>query len=538
MSAAPSREDPKERRAIQLGLVAYNLALLLLSPALLLWLLWRLGVKRKGLGVWRHRLGLVPRPLAEATPRVWLHAVSAGEMGSIKPVLDALRAARPEAYLALSTITPAGMTVAEKTCAAADARFYLPFDWSDCMALALWRVRPHLVVVAEKELWPNLLGLARLYGMPTLVVNGRVSDRMMRRARRARGFVRWLYRLPACFCVQSEVDAARLAELGVPADRVIVAGNTKADAMALRDPAAEAKLAQEIGAAPGEVWLVAGSTHPGEEEIVVEAFRADSRGVAHGAPAARPRVTSRGWRRCRGGWRRTASRWRAGAKAWPPPEAVVVLDTMGELRAAYGLATAGFVGGTLVPIGGHNLLEPVAAGRAVLFGPHTESCADVAELVLQAGVGVRVTDAAEMAREFLRLARDAAAREQVAARRGGADRGAAGGRAAVRQCGGRADRGERACLAAPGQPGSGSCRATCARPPTTSPRPGCARCPGSTVWPCAATSAGTDWAWRSAPGWRRWSSASATSRWGARARRPPVWRWRSGCSSRAGASPS
>ena len=98
------------------------------------------------------------------------------------------------------------------------------------------------------------------------------------------------------------------------------------------------------------------------------------------------------------------------------PEAVVLLDTMGELRAAYGLATVGFVGGTLVPIGGHNLLEPVAAGRAVLFGPHTESCADVAELVLQAGVGVRIADAEEMAREFLRLARDVAAREQVAAR--------------------------------------------------------------------------------------------------------------------------
>ena len=415
MRAAPSREDPKERRAIQLGLVAYNLGMLLLSPVLLFWLLWRLGVKRKGLGVWRHRLGLVPRPPAEATPRVWLHAVSAGEMGSIKPVLDALRAARPEAYLALSTITPAGMTVAEKTCAAADARFYLPFDWSDCMALALWRVRPHLVVVAEKELWPNLLGLARLYGMSTLVVNGRVSDRMMRRARRARGSVRWLYRLPACFCVQSEVDAARLAELGVPAERVIVAGNTKADAMALRDPAAEAKLAQEIGAAAGEVWLVAGSTHPGEEEIVVEAFAR----IRAELPAARLLLAPRHITRVAEVSARLTAHGLTVARrseGVPPPEAVVLLDTMGELRAAYGLATVGFVGGTLVPIGGHNLLEPVAAGRAVLFGPHTESCADVAELVLQAGVGVRIADAEEMAREFLRLARDAVAQEHVAAR--------------------------------------------------------------------------------------------------------------------------
>ncbi len=409
----PAERNRGDGGRIALGLLGYNLGLLLVSPMLLAWLVYRLLIQRKGVGSWRQRLGFAPRPPAGVRTRVWLHAVSAGEMAAMKPVLDALRAARPEAYLALSTVTETGMAVAERTCDAADSRFYLPFDWGDCMALALWRVRPQLVVVAEKELWPNLLGIARLLGMKTLVVNGRVSDRMMRRARHAGGFVRWLYRLPTCLCVQSQLDAGRLAQLGVPAERVIVAGNTKADGMAERDRALEERLAREIGVAEGEAWLVAGSTHAGEEEAVVEAFA-----MIHARlPQARLLLAPRHLERVAEVSAMLASRGLPvvrRSEGAGPAEAIVVLDTMGELRSAYALGAAGFVGGTLVPIGGHNPLEPPAVGRPALFGPYTANCADVVELAMEAGVGFRVRDPGDLAEQFVRIAADAVLRERVA----------------------------------------------------------------------------------------------------------------------------
>ncbi len=408
---AERRHRPARPRLV-LGLVLYNLALLVLSPLLLVWLLSR-AARGKRLGNWRHRLGFVPRAPQTAATRVWLHAVSAGEMAALQPVFARLREALPDAHLVVSTITATGMTVAEKQCAAASARFYLPFDWGDCIALALLRLRPQLIVVTEKELWPNFLGLARLTGAEVLIVNGRVSDRMRARAHRFPWLVRWLHQLPSCLCVQSEEDATRLVAIGVPRERIVVAGNTKADSMAARDLRAEAQLAEALAARPDDLWLVAGSTHPGEEEIVLDAFAR----VRARLPQARLLLAPRHPDRVAAVCVRLVERGFAVAcrtEGAPPPEAVVVLDTMGELRAAYALGLIGFVGGTLVPIGGHNLLEPVAAGRPVLFGPHTESCADVADLVLEAGVGFRIATAEELAAWFLRLAADAPRRAQFA----------------------------------------------------------------------------------------------------------------------------
>jgi len=415
---------------LALALAAYNLLLVILSPALVGWLLWRTVVQRKGSGNLLHRLGYVPRPPRQARPRVWLHAVSAGEMAAMKPVSDSLRQRLPGAYLAISTLTATGMSVGEKSCRSADALFYLPFDLAPTALLALWRLRPALVVVAEKELWPNLLGLARLMGAVVVVVNGRVSDRMMRRAGLAPHLVRWLYSLPHHYCVQSEQDAARLVELGVPPACVTVAGNTKVDTMAARDREAEERLRRNLGVSEHDVWLVAGSTHPGEEEAVAEAFAVIRKAI----PGARLLLAPRHLERAGAVSEMLAQRGhdhvlRSACSSAGFRPAAVLLDTMGELRAAYGLATLGFVGGTLVSVGGHNLLEPVAAGRAVLFGPHTHNCADVADLVLSAGVGFRVASAGELAERFLRIAKDPDLQQEVA-RRGQAliecQRGAAG----------------------------------------------------------------------------------------------------------------
>jgi 3-deoxy-D-manno-octulosonic-acid transferase len=346
--------------------------------------------------------------------------------------MEVLRASLPHAQIGMSTITPAGMTVAMRSCQAADAFFYLPFDGLCCMLPAFLRIRPQLVMLTEKELWPNFLGLARLSGAKVLVVNGRVSDRALRRAKWVPMFVRWLYRLPDLICVQSAQDQRRLLRLGVPPHRILIGGNTKVDGMVDRDRGAESELAADLGVAEGEPWLVAGSTHPGEEEIVIQAFgliRAQlpqarlllaPRHLERG-PAVSAMIAEQGF---------SVARRTEGLSS---PDAVVILDTMGELRAAYALATVGFVGGSLVPVGGHNLLEPTAAGRVVLFGPHTQNCADVADLVLESQVGFHVTDAQGLAEQFLRIARDAnlqaeiarAAASLIASQRGAAARCAA-----------------------------------------------------------------------------------------------------------------
>jgi len=418
MSPHSRHLHPKQgpgRLPLALELLAYNLLLVGSFPAMALWLAWRLLVRRKPLGEWQHRLGFVPPSKPGRTPRIWVHAVSAGEIAAAAPVINRLRQVFPGAWIAVSMHTETGMVVAQKTCEDADALFYLPFEWPGCIAAALCRLRPHLIVIVEKELWPNLLGMARLMRARVLVVNGRVSQRMLNRARWGPCFVRWLYRLPHLLCVQSPQDAARLRHLGISSEPLIVAGNTKVDALTHRPGEAEARLARDLAIAGHEVWLVAGSTHMGEEEVVVDAFRR----IRDANPSARLLLAPRHLERVPAACAMVAQRGLSVARRTEPNPSrgqVIVLDTMGELRTAYGFASAGFVGGTLVPVGGHNLLEPLAAGTAVLFGPHTHNCADVADLVLQSGVGFRVRGAEDLAQEFLRIAADAEVKSQIALR--------------------------------------------------------------------------------------------------------------------------
>jgi 3-deoxy-D-manno-octulosonic-acid transferase len=424
-----------QRRGRQWGLVlrllAFNLLLLAVLPAVAGWVAWRSLVRRKPMGSWRHRLGLVPRMRGGDGPRIWLHAVSAGEVAAARPVLDSLRTAFPGARIALSTVTPAGMTMAQRSCRGVDVFCYLPFDVPSCMAQALLRLRPDLVVVAEKELWPNFLGLARLSGARVLVVNGRVSDRTVGRAKWLRGFVTWLYQLPDLLCVQSSQDATRLSELGVASSRVLIAGNTKVDGLSDRDVRLETALAADLDVLADDVWLVAGSTHPGEDEAVIEAFVAIRERLPRArlllaprhlerVPAVSAMVAQRGFRVLqrselsrRGVAAGTGQAGNGSAGNESASDAVVVLDTIGELRSAYALAAAGFVGGTLVPIGGHNLLEPPAVGRPVIFGRYTANCSDVAEMVTSEQVGFCVDTAQALAECFIGIAGDAAARSRI-----------------------------------------------------------------------------------------------------------------------------
>ena len=375
--------------------VAYNLLLLLAGPLLALYLLYRLGVQGKSRDGLLQRLGASPRlGPPPAAGRLWLHAVSAGEVVAAAAIARRLAAIAPEVQLVISVTTPAGMQQAERLIPNCAARFFFPFDLLPCIFAALLRVRPTAIAAVETEIWPNWLAVARLLGIRTALVNGQFADKGFKRARKARWLYRWaLGRLDA-LQMQTERAAERARFLGAAAERVRVVGNVKFE-QAVSGVAEDlrALVQQRLGT---PVWL-AGSTHPGEEEQVLEAFGLVRAAVPGAGLLLAPRHIERA-----GDVAEVVSAggWSVGRRSDPSAVArvdVLVLDTMGELAGLYALADVVFVGGSLVPIGGHDILQPLFHGKPTLFGPHMHNQHDLARLSLEAGAVRQIADAAELA---------------------------------------------------------------------------------------------------------------------------------------------
>jgi 3-deoxy-D-manno-octulosonic-acid transferase len=372
---------------------AVALALLLAGP----WLLLSRG---------RHYLASLPRRLgryaeapaagtAEEPGPLWVHAVSVGEVGVAATLARALPGDLP---LLVTTITPTGQERARSLLGDRAAVAYLPFDLGFAVHRFFERFRPRALVLAEGDLWPLLLRGAKARGLPVTVVNGRVSDQSFRRMRRLRALLGPLLSRVDRFAVQSAEDAHRLAALGVPATRLTVTGNLKFEtAPPDPQPALEGALREVAGGRP---ILVAGSTMAGEEEEVLAAFAA-----AGGGERALLLLAPRHPERClevEGLAARRGFRLRRRSRL---PEAggrgdadVLLLDTVGELAALYRLAAGAFVGGTLVPTGGHNPLEPARFAVPVVAGPAMENFRDIARAFDAAGAWARVEDAAGLAR--------------------------------------------------------------------------------------------------------------------------------------------
>ncbi len=383
---------------------------------------WLLYLRSRHGGCLGHRLGLLP---VRADRPVWVQAVSVGEV-RLALALASLLEGRGLPLL-LTATTAAGLALAAKGGREPSA---FPADVPWAARRALRRVRPRLLVLVETELWPGLVRAAAREGIPVLVVNGRLSDRSLARTLLFRGvFGRVLANVRVA--ARSPEHGERFVRLGVPRENVGVAGNMKYD---LRPPegfeAQTAELRRLLPEAGGFLW-VAGSVREGEEATVLEAHRL----LRQKHPGARlvvaPRHLDR-TDRCAG---EASSRGMTAARRSDSAAArggwdVLVLDTLGELWAAYGLGQAAFVGGSLVPLGGQNPLEPAALERPVLFGPSMENFADEAANLLEAGGAVRVESAGALAAELARLLADARARSimgaagraVVAAHRGAADR--------------------------------------------------------------------------------------------------------------------
>jgi 3-deoxy-D-manno-octulosonic-acid transferase len=351
------------------------------------------------------RLGRLPAGLAaDPRPALWIHAVSVGEVKAAVPLVAALKQRFPGHRVLLSTTTLTGNAVARGEPRHDDGLFFAPFDTPGAVRRVLDALRPALVVLMETELWPNLIHEARRRGARVVLVNGRISDRSFPRYRRLRWFFRRVLGELDALLVQEEQHRERLIAMGAPPARVRVLGSLKYDA--LEAPETPPELARQLGV--GAPLLVAGSTVEGEEPLVLDAFRRLQAEWPRLRLLIAPRhperfeavaalVASAGLR-CARRSRLTQSAWR--------DEEVLLLDTLGELARVYALASVVFVGGSLVPRGGHNILEAAVAGKPILVGPHMQNFKAIAEDFRAAGALVEVSDAVGLEGEIGALLRD------------------------------------------------------------------------------------------------------------------------------------
>lgn len=391
--------------------VVYNLLLVLLLPPLALYLLYRLVEPRRRLTGLSERFGNIQATTAgleDADPVIWVHAVSAGEMAAVAPVIREIRVREPLVRIALSTVTETGREMVGKLGLDPDALFFFPFDLPGIVDRVLNSVRPDVLVVVETELWPNLLHAARRRGVPVIVVNARVSDRSYPRARALRPLYRWMLGNLERICAQSQEDADRFVALGADPERVTVTGNSKFDEQfpAVRE-ADVSKFRQDFGFRREAPVLVAASTHEGEEELVLQAFTRLRVTHADLQLVIAPRHPERGGRveeivhdHGYGAYRRSRALDGGGGDPLAPERGpqccVAILDTMGELARVYAIATVAFVGKSLVKGGGHNILQPIALGKPAIFGPYMENFRDIAAICKREQVGFEVADLDEL----------------------------------------------------------------------------------------------------------------------------------------------
>jgi len=398
----------------------YELYSALLAFALMVslpyWLMqWlRHGKYRAGL---RQRLGKVPSRLAEdrKQPTIWIHAVSVGEVLAVTGLVAEMKRAFPQHRVFISTTTATGQELAGSRFGESSV-FYFPLDFGFAIKPYLRSLRPQLVVIAETEFWPNFLRRAHAGGARIAIVNARISDRSFPRYRRWRKILSRVLRPVDLFLAQTEEDRRRLLAIGASADRVQVSGNLKFDAATPAAPPIVAALRAAFQRAQAQPVVVCGSTVEGEEKLLLDAFSKLLEQFPHAMLVLAPRHPERF-----GGVAQLLEKgaipfWRRSTWAGEPLcGGVLLLDSIGELASLYALAELAFVGGSLVPRGGHNILEPAQHGVPILVGPYTENFRDIVR-VFQANHAVRVVEPAELPLALVELASNEAEREALGRR--------------------------------------------------------------------------------------------------------------------------
>jgi 3-deoxy-D-manno-octulosonic-acid transferase len=412
----------------------------LVSP----YLLYQAIRYRKYITSLTQRMGYLPVSFnLDGDESIWIHAVSVGEVLTARALLPQLRQRYPRLRIFVSTTTMAGQQVARGNLPYVDEVFYFPFDLGFIVNRTLRLVRPRLFIMMETEIWPNLLRACHRDGVKTILINGRISSRSYPRYRLARVFFRRVLADVDRFCMQSDESARRIIDIGAAPERVSVTGSLKFDSLEFPAPVdgnralpsvhdvherGRTRVLRYFRVGQRRPVVIAASTLKGEEELVLEAFQRIRATMTDALLIIAPRKPERfdDVERLvrRAGWK-VARRTELRVDTEPRHD-VVVLDTIGELAQLFQVATAVFVGGSLVDAGGHNILEPAVFGKPIVFGPHMQNFAEIARTFLDNGAAIQVRSGRELEAALLELLGDpvrraslgAAARALVEANRG------------------------------------------------------------------------------------------------------------------------
>lgn len=380
----------------------YNLALFLLLVVLSpVWLILLINVPKTRAGFWE-KLGWFSPEVNHKLQgtllknRVWVHAVSVGELNAARPLVEALL--RQKYVVLLSTTTATGHELAQRLYPQLPV-FYFPFDLPNVMAYVIHRVSPATILILETEIWPNLLFLAARRNIPVILANGRLTEKSFQRYIRFQWFFRWVLQHFSAILMQSAEDAERMRMLGAPRPKVHMTGNLKFDLPTLDKAALQNKLAQELRFPEGVPVVVFASTHKGEDELfldMLDALKKDFPDIKAVLAPRHPERIPQLIALLTGRHAHFTLRSQLPYTQLQAPSPLILLDTIGELMAVFTLGTVAVMGGSFVPWGGHNPLEPIHAGIPVIFGPHMHHFKDIANKILKAEAGFQVNAPGEV----------------------------------------------------------------------------------------------------------------------------------------------
>jgi 3-deoxy-D-manno-octulosonic-acid transferase len=346
------------------------------------------------------RLGILPKNLALDRP-IWIHAVSVGEAMAVRGLADELRKAFPNKRLVISTVTSTGNKIAKRMAGEGDFVTYLPLDFSFIVRNVIDRINPSVFIIAETELWPNLISCLYQKNVPAIVVNGRISDSSFKGYLAIKFLIKPILNKITVFCVQANRDAQRLISLGVSKNKINITGNMKFDVVFYKiESSALARHRQSLGLSFSDRLFVCGSTHPGEEKAILEVYKALQKKFSNLKLIIAPRHPERAAQVekliIQYNFKPVRISQLDPTPQAPHPTPIFILDTVGQLINYYAIADIVFVGGSLVKTGGHNILEPASLDKPVIFGAHMFNFRDIAELFLINNAAISVHNQEEL----------------------------------------------------------------------------------------------------------------------------------------------